>query len=283
MSEITQINTSFAARDGVNIFTRKMDVENPRAGLVIAHGLGEHSGRYQNMMERLASKQIAVWALDHRGHGQSGGPKGHILHFDQYLMDLQALVETASTELGEERKLFLLGHSMGGLIAISFAIRFGRMIDGLIVSSPSLGMIVEVPAWKSTLGKFMSNVWPGLTMANELDADKISHDKNIVADYDSDPLVHDKVSARWFTEFTGAMEKAQENTGNLNGPVLMQIAGDDHLVRAESSKEFFEKLTCEDKEIYLYDSLYHEIYNEVESDREKVLIDLEDWIERHIS
>lgn len=283
MSVSTEVNSSFTARDGLNIFTRKIDVDNPRAGLVIAHGLGEHSGRYQNVIERLAPKGITIWALDHRGHGQSGGAKGHVLHFDQYLMDLQNLVETASSEIGEKKKLFLMGHSMGGLIAISFAIRFGRMLDGLIVSSPALGMVVKVPAWKSVLGKMMSNLLPGLTMSNELDKDKISHDKDVVADYESDPLVHDKVSARWFTEFTGTMEKVHEKAGTINFPVLMQIAGDDYLVRAESSKDFYENLTCEDKELHFYEGLYHEIYNEVKEDREEVLNDLENWIERQIS
>lgn len=170
------------------------------------------------------------------------------------------------------------GSQYGGLIALMFAIQNPNKIDGLIVSSPGLGMKVKVPGFKVVMGKLMSAIWPSLSLGNELDSSKISRDKEVVAKYDHDPLRHGKVSARWFTEFLATMEKAHRLAPAMKLPILMQIAGNDHLVDAQASKTFFEKLGVKDKTLHVYDGLYHEIYNELEPDRKKVLDDLENWI-----
>ena len=282
MTGYSEKTDSFRGHDGVNLFYRRYLSPRERARLVIAHGLGEHSGRYGNVVERLFAKDISIWALDHRGHGKSGGKRGHILNFDEYLSDLRLLIESAREDLPENQKIFLLGHSMGGLIALSFALRQPELIDAVIVSSPALGMVIEVPAAKSILGKVMSFILPGLVLSNELDATKISHDDKVVGAYQNDPLVHDKVSARWFTEFLSTMAAVNQQAQNLRVPILLQVAGDDYLVNARSSQRFFEKLTVGDKTLHVYDGLYHEIYNETEDQRPKVFSDLEYWIENHI-
>jgi len=282
MAEYSEKTDSFRGHDGVNLFYRQYPASNERARLVIAHGLGEHSGRYGNVVDRLVPKDISIWALDHRGHGKSGGKRGHILNFEQYLLDLRLMVESAREDLPENRKIFLLGHSMGGLIALYFALRQPELIDAVIASSPALGMVIEVPAVKSILGKVMSFIWPGLALSNELDATKISHAENVVQAYQNDSLVHDKVSARWFTEFLSAMETVNQQAEQMRVPILLQVAGDDYLVNAQSSQRFFEKLAVADKTLHVYDGLYHEIYNETEDQRQKALGDLESWLENHV-
>jgi alpha-beta hydrolase superfamily lysophospholipase len=278
MPNLPEKTDSFKSQDGLNIFYRHYPAPNEKARLVIAHGLAEHSGRYGNVIERLFPKDISIWALDHRGHGQSDGPRGHILSFDEYLNDLRTMVEIAKTGISENTKCFLLGHSMGGLIALMFAIQNPNKIDGLVVSSPGLGMKVKVSGFKVVMGKLMSSIWPTLSLGNELDSSKISRDKEVVKKYDHDPLRHSKVSARWFTEFLASMEKAQRLAPAMKLPILMQLAGEDHLVDAQASKTFYEKLTVEDKTLHFYDGLYHEVYNELAPDRKKVLDDLENWI-----
>jgi len=265
-----------------NIFYRRYKADSEKAVMVIAHGLGEHSGRYVNVVKQIVPKGITVYAPDFRGHGKSDGERGHVLSFSEYLEDLHSIIETASKEKKPGMKCFLLGHSMGGLIAINYAISRQGTVDGLIVSSPSLGVAVKVPAIKAALGKVMSSLWPGLSLNNELDPSKISHDDKVVAAYKNDPLVHDRVSARWFTEFLSAMENANKDAQGIKIPVLMQIAGDDHLVNAEASKSLFERLAIKDKTIHVYDGLYHEVYNEREDVRKPVLNDLEAWINSHI-
>lgn len=278
-----QKTDKLTAPDGISIYYRLWH-EEPRspASLVIAHGLGEHSGRYAHVAERLVSIGLSVWALDHRGHGQSDGKRGHILAFKQYVTDLKLLIETAIS-VSDGHKPFLLGHSMGGLIALTFALDYQNLIAGLILSSPALGVAVAVPAIKKLLGRIMSRVWPGLTMSNELDHTKISHDQTVVKAYHDDPLVHDRVSARWFTEFIAAMAATNQRAEQLRIPILMQIAGDDRLVDAQVSRNIFPRLGTSDKTIKVYDGLYHEIYNEVPEQRAGVLSDLDSWLTARIS
>jgi alpha-beta hydrolase superfamily lysophospholipase len=250
--------------------------------MVIAHGLGEHSGRYGNVVERMRMHGVSVWASDHRGHGRSEGKRGHVLNFSQYANDLRLMVQLARVDLPAGLTCFLLGHSLGGLIALDFCRRYPDLIDGVIASSPALGMVIAVPRVKKFLGIIMSSVWPGLSMRNELDASKISHDRQVVKAYQDDPLVHDRVSARFFTEFLAAMETVRQTAATIQTPLLLQVAGDDHLVDAHSSREFFTKLALEDKTIHVYDGLYHEIYNEPPDQRQKVLTDLENWVKARL-
>ena len=124
-----------------------------------------------------------------------------------------------------------------------FAIQKPGAIDGLIVSSPGLGMKVQVPGFKVVMGKLMSSIFPSLALGNELDSSKISRDEEVVKKYNQDPLRHSKVTARWFTEFLATMEKAHRLAPAMKLPILMQVAGDDHLVDAQASKAFYEKKT----------------------------------------
>ena len=280
MTAFSETTGEFAGSDGVKIFYRHYQAAPERARLVIAHGLGEHSGRYGNVIERVVPNGFSVWAPDHRGHGRSGGRRGHVLNFVQYLSDLRLTVELVKKDMPGGMPCFLLGHSMGGLIALYFAQRHPEHIDGVVASSPGLGLAIEIPPLKKVLGSFMSYVWPGLTMGNELDATKISRDSNVVSAYEDDPLVHDRVSARFFTEFLAAMQSVNQQASTLKVPVLMQVAGQDYLVSADSSKQFFEKLTLRDKALLVYDGMYHEIYNSPEDQKKKVLDDLEAWLDK---
>jgi alpha-beta hydrolase superfamily lysophospholipase len=282
MTNLRETTGRFSGDTGLNIFYRNLPAENEKTRLVIAHGLGEHSDRYKNLASRLVPEGISIWALDFCGHGHSEGKRGHVHNFRQYIADLDKLVDIASEGTPSSSKTFLLGHSLGGLIALNYALQFPDKVHGMVVSSPVLAFKVKVPAFKIILGKVMSTVWPGLSMANELDPTKISHDKSIVEAYIQDPMVHNRVTARWFTEFASTMEGTRQSAPKLNVPILMQIAGNDFLVDAEASKSFFNHLTLEDKEIRVYSDLYHEVYNEPEKDRAAVLNDLLGWLEARL-
>lgn len=282
MNAFTENISSFTGQGGMDIFYRHLPAANEKAQLVVAHGLGEHSGRYVNIFSRLVPAGFSIWALDFRGHGRSGGKRGHVDTFDQYILDLKTLIQTARENRPGDGRLFLLGHSMGGLVALNYTERFSETIDGVVASSPGLGMTVQVPAVKAFMGKVMSSIWPGLSMGNELDATKISHDTEVVKAYRDDPLVHDRVTARFFTEFLAAMDEAHAHAPGIAVPVLMQVAGDDHFVDARASKHFFERLDVQDKTLHVYDRLYHEVYNETRAEREAVIDDLEQWLVSHV-
>ena len=281
MGKISERTNTYLSPDGLTIFYRQFQALNEKARLIISHGLGEHSGRYVNIFNRLVPAGFSTWALDFRGHGRSPGKRGHIDAFDQFVLDLKSLIEQARQSSPANSKLFLLGHSMGGLIALNYTERFSETIDGVVASSPGLGLTVQVPAVKAFMGKVMSSVWPGLSMGNELDASKISHDPDVVNAYLDDPLVHDRVTARFFTEFMSAMAETNTNVSKINVPILMQVAGDDHLADAQSARSFFERLGVSDKTLHFYDKLYHEVYNETPAEKEAVIDDLEKWLNLH--
>jgi alpha-beta hydrolase superfamily lysophospholipase len=273
---------SFNGSADVPIFYRHIQAAPERGRILIAHGLGEHSGRYHHVMERLLKKGLSVWALDHRGHGQSGGKRGHILAFDHFIEDLQQMMKIVKTDMPDNMKCFLLGHSMGGLIVLNYAEKHPHMIDGLIASSPGLAPADGIPLIKGTAGRIMSKIRPSMALNNEVDSRFLSHDSTVVSDYDNDPLVHPWITARWFTEYVDAMADTIRSAPSLKTPILMQVAGDDHLVAPEASRQFFDSLTVSDKTLHFYDGLYHEIYNETPKDRERVLGDLEQWIDDHL-
>jgi alpha-beta hydrolase superfamily lysophospholipase len=272
---------TFESTDGLKIFYRQYQAEEERARLVIAHGIGEHSGRYGNVVDKLQPGGTSIWAVDLRGHGKSGGRRGHVSAFDEYRHDLLLILKIVKEGMPEGRKCFLLGHSMGGLIALDFAMHYPQIVDGLIISSPSLGITVKVPPVKRLLGKAMSSVLPGLTLSNGLDVTKLSHDEGVVRAYVDDPLVHDRVSARWFTEIVRTMEEVNRSASKVAVPILMQLAGDDHLTDAARSREFFDRLNVEDKRLCVYDGFYHESYNEKEELRTRPLADLDAWVKNH--
>ena len=279
IGKVGQETGYFRTRDGLKIFYRWHASPNELSRVVIVHGIGEHSGRYVNVVNILTPNGISVWALDLKGHGQSEGKRGHITSFDEYISEVLSLINIAREGKREGTKLFLLGHSMGGLIVLDFALKYPDVIDGFVVSSPALGLAVKVPLTKMILGKFMSSLFPSLTMGNGLDVAMLSHDESVVRAYVEDPLVHDRVSARWFTEMLAAMERVNSSATSFNIPILMQLAGDDHLTDANAVKRFFEKLTAEDKTLHVYEGSYHEIYNEKKELREKPLRDLLSWLE----
>jgi len=224
-------------------------------------------------------RDLAVFALDHRGHGQSAGRRGHVSRFSDYLSDLDALRGRVSERI-RDLPLFLLGHSMGGLIATRYAELYGQGLDGLILSSAALRIEVNEPAIKLALGRLFSKLLPGVTMSNGLDPNHVSRDPEAVRAYVNDPLVHDRVSARWFTEFTAAIEAAQEQAHQLSLPVLVMQSGADRLVAPAGSREFFDRLTVEDKTLKFWEGFFHEMFNEPE--KAEVIAFTLDWIEKRL-
>jgi acylglycerol lipase len=282
MQKLQETTGYFSGDKNLKIFYRNLSAEKEKARLVIAHGLGEHSGRYDRVINRLVPEGLSIWALDFCGHGRSEGKRGHIESFDQYIADIDKLIDIAAEDAPQDTKIFLLGHSLGGLIALNHGLRLPDKLNGLIVSSPVPAFKVKVPAFKIISGKVMSAIWPGLSMANELDPTKISHDTSVVDAYIQDPLVHNRVTARWFTEFVSAMAWVQKSVTKMKVPILMQIAGNDFLVDAGASETFFNHLLLKDKTIHIYRELFHEVFNETADESAEVLDDLHAWIEMHL-
>jgi lysophospholipase len=253
----------------------------PRAGILLLHGFGEHAARYDALGRYLAGRGFLIIAPDARGHGKSGGRRGHVLRFDQYLDDLDALMRRVrSSEPLED--WFVLGHSMGGLVALRYMLRSHDRYRGLIVSNPLLGLAVKVPVVKGLVGKLLSSVWPTLTMGNEIDPDHLSRDTSVGRAYMADPLVHHQVSTRWFTEMLDAVARTHaEAVTGIQAPTLFLLSTQDRIADASAARQLYDRLSCRSKELKVYEGLYHEIFNELE--REAIFADVAGWLDQQLS
>lgn len=277
MSDYKETTGIFAGVNNAQIHYQSWKADNPRGVIVIAHGLGEHSGRYDNLVKIMQDDGVSFYALDHRGHGRSEGKRGHVGSFSEYTEDLKTLFRLVQKE-NQAVPVILLGHSMGGVIAFQYALKYPQDISGLILSSAGLIPAGELPIWKKLLAGVLSKIVPSLAMSNGLNSSDLSHDQAVVDAYVNDPLVHDRVSSRWFVEFTRAGMESLRRASELSMPLLVIHGADDKIVDFRGSKEVMANASSLDKKFYLFEGLFHETMNEVSPEKEKVVNSIRDWI-----
>lgn len=257
---------------------RSWEPKGARAAVLIVHGLAEHSGRYEHTAESLGANGFSCFALDLRGHGYSDGRRGHASSFDLYLQDLDRFRRQVQGLIRPGMPTFLLGHSLGGLIALRYLEEYDTPLGGGVLVSPWVATGYPIPRWKTTLAVVLSRILPSLPIGANIPAQTLSHDPAIVRDYEGDPLVHDRVTPRLFTEISEAMGLVSQRADRLHVPLLFLIAGDDALVDAERARGFASSLArrLPDVTIRVYPGQYHELLNEL--DRTLVLGDIRDWL-----
>jgi acylglycerol lipase len=250
----------------------------PRAVVVLAHGASEHGGRYAWVGERLAERGFALYAGDHRGHGRSEGPRALIDRMDNTVEDLDSVVDLA-VERHPERTPFLLGHSMGGAVALAYAIRHQDRLRGLVLSAPLAALEAASPVTR-VVGRVLSAVAPKLGVF-PIDSSGVSRDPEVVRDYDADPLnYHGKLPARTVAELSRTVGGFPEGVAGLTLPLLTMHGTDDRITPPEGSEMVIERAGSADKSIIRYDGLYHELLNEPE--RQRVLDDIVAWMEARL-
>ncbi len=275
MQALVAHSHQLAAADGtvLHVSDYLLPAGSARGGIVILHGLGEHSGRYRQLAQRLNDGGWSVRCYDQRGHGRSQGARGDCPNGTPLLLDAQIVVDDFTARTGF--RPFLLGHSMGGLFAAHFALSGRAALRGLILSSPALA--IRISAMELKLLTIMRVIAPRLGLPNGLQTQYLSHDARVVAAYKADPLVHGKISARLLSSMLASIAYCEEHAAALSIPALLLVAGDDHLVDAEGSKRFFSRVPPERARMTVYDTLYHEIFNETASDRP--VADLCAWLD----
>ncbi len=263
------------AKDGTPLFTQSWRVDDPGAVVVLTHGHGEHANRYLHVGRAFTAAGYSAYAYDLRGHGRSGGPRGHAPGYETILDDLQSIIDWARAE-NPGRRMFLYGHSTGGQITLNFALRRKPDVAGVIASSAWLRLVFVPPPWKIVLGRVLARVWPGFAMPKGLENTHMSHDLQWLEAQRDPKLSCDVLTARMAVEFVAAGEDAIRRAPELALPLLMLHGSADDLTDPAATRLFYERAGSTDKTYRLYDGLYHELHNE--TDRQTVLQDITSWL-----
>jgi alpha-beta hydrolase superfamily lysophospholipase len=222
----------------------------PRAHVVLSHGFAEHSGRYRHVAAALNVAGLAVWAPDHRGHGRSEGNRADIESVWAAVDDLDLCVDLAQTEAGGE-PVFLVGHSMGGLIATAYAEQHADRLAGLALSGALLHVAPEIVALAD-----LEEI-PDLGLA-----DAISSDPAVVQAYKDDPLVYLGPPPRGFLQSVGQVEEVRARLPELDLPILIMHGSADLLVSPQALRDVVAAVASDDLSARLWPGLWHEIFNE---------------------
>jgi acylglycerol lipase len=268
-----------AGAGGRRIFWQSWTPERKARALVaIVHGAGEHSDRYVHVADALVADGYAVYAPDHRGHGRSEGPRALVDRLDRVVSDLDQLVVQASAE-HREAPVYMLGHSMGGTIALRYVALHEERLAGLILSGP-LAAIEGAPAPLRVVGRALSVVAPRLPLIG-IDPSLVSRDPAVVSAYVADPLVHHgKLPARTAAELAAAIDAFPDAVGAITVPTLIVYGSADGLCPPAGSQMLGARIGSADKTVKAYDGLFHEILNEPE--RDAVLADIRAWLAERI-
>lgn len=272
-----------SSHDGFELFMQKWIPTQVRRVFVVQHGFGEHSGRYGNLLEALDGTGAAIYAIDSRGHGKTGGKRGHVDQFQNYVDDLADLIQLARKENMND-EVYLLGHSLGGVIALQYATQGTNQgnLSALVLSSP--GLVIHMDFGKQIkkgLAATLSRIMPAVTLDANLDLKFLSHDQAVIDAYKADPLVHGKISFQMGSNLFHVGSALFKKSEQLTVPLYLFHGEADQIVSSEGSKRLYECAGSKDKTLKIYPGLFHETMNEAEADKKRVLGDLKAWIDAH--
>ena len=271
------VNKGFIdSADGTKLAYRSWPVSGPKITFAVVHGLGEYGGRYERFARGMAPYDMATYALDLRGHGESAGQRGHVDSWSQWIDDAAAFVAHVESQTSGE--VVPLGHSFGGVVLLS-AVRSGKLTkaERFVLSSPALKLKARVPAWKLSLAKITSSIAPRLALDNEVDPGTVSRLPEVVEAYRTDPLVHRKISARLYTEWRRAAAQNLAHAGEIKIPFLILAGTRDGLIDPEGSKQLHAQ-TPTTGELRLLEGRYHEPFNDLDS--EEVFSLIAEWLHK---
>jgi len=269
---------SWHTADGLYIHARIWEAEQPKAVICLAHGLGEHIGRYEHFARWFTNRGYSLIGYDRRGHGRSAGKKGHSPGVSALVDEVAHLIIEAEARY-QGLPVFLYGHSQGGAIALSYFLRRHPQLAGVVASAPWLRLSFEPPAALITLGKMVRHIYPGFQQSNKLDTAMLSRDPEVVEDYESDPLVHNRITAGIAISMMEEGEWLLQQKTPVPCPLLVLHGTRDKITSAKASEAFVGQLSG-DAAFEALDGLYHEIHNEPEW--EAVLSRVAQWMNSRI-
>lgn len=255
-------------------YFRKWETTDPKANILLVHGLGEHSGRYQHVAAFFCENGYNVYSGDLTGHGNSEGDRGHISSVEEYMEDLEAMLSC----IENDKPIFLIGHDLGGLLVLYYGTFVEKeSVQGIIALSPYIREKKPVSSMKQALVGMVNKLSPDSQVKNGILAEHRSHDQKIVEEFSKDPLNHTDITVSWYSAMKKARRQLMENAHDFKYPCLIMQAEDDLVVDPYGASDLFTKIGHEDKDFEMLSDMYHEVLNE--EDYDVVLEKMENWIE----
>jgi len=253
--------------------------KDPKAIILVVHGLAEHSGRYMNLVNHFVPSGYAVYGIDHIGHGKSDGKRVYVERFQDFTKTLKIYFDMIR-DWQPEKPIFLIGHSMGGLIGTAYLLEHQDELSGAVLSGPGIKIPDHISKTLILAGKILSILMPKAGVS-QLEIEGISRDPAVVDAYINDPLVYTgKITARLATELINTIEHVTKHGAKIRLPIMIAQGSEDKIVDPDGAQFLYDLVSSEDKTINIYDGFYHEIFNEPEHGQ--VLNDVKQWIESHL-
>ncbi len=253
----------------------------PKAVALVVHGMGEHMGRYQHVIDELVAREYAVYAIDHRGHGQSEGTRAHIESFPYYVEDLHLLYKTAH-ESHPTLPVVMIGHSLGGLIAFHYTLQYQQELKALVLSGPAIIVGEDTSPLLKRVSHFLFKIIPQVPVLKNAGDNMLSRDPEIDRLWKEDPLTYSGgVRVSMGNQIMVYSEAAQQRADALTLPLLVMHGSDDKMTSPKGSELIYKEARSADKTLKIWEGMYHEIFNEI--GKEEVIRLTCDWLDARIS
>lgn len=275
-------NANLKSKDGIEFLVRGWEPDaKPKAVVGLIHGLGEHSGRYEHVAKAMTEAGYILASFDLRGHGKSTGVRGHFPSLDAIMQDIKEFFIFLSQHYPELPQ-FIYGHSLGGLLTLTYALKNKPKLKGVIANSAGLLTPLTEQKLKLLMVRLLGSLLPTTLIPSGLENEVISHDQDVIDRYANDPLVHDRVSLAFGKASLSAIDYVWGHTPEFSLPLLLMHGTGDRATYYHGSAEF-SKLVANnnpDVTLKLWDGMYHELHNEAV--KEQVFKFMIDWLDRHL-
>jgi alpha-beta hydrolase superfamily lysophospholipase len=256
-SEIMHHSFHLTTSDGIQLAANEWRPDGtPLMSVMLIHGQGEHMGRYHLVGEVLAANGVRVIGADLRGHGISDGKRGHIKHWSDYFSDLDAVADLLPAEFA------ILGHSMGGLLALGYGLRNQQRVTSIAVSGPLLGVSIIPAAWKEALSGVLSVLAPSLSFDSEIPTNELCSDPEAVQRFADDALRVTTVTPRWYIEMKKEIVAVLELALSAEVPLFTHIGENETIVDPKMAQKTHDLWGCQEKSLTIWPNCCHELFQE---------------------